>query len=362
MRNIIDSHLDLAWNALEWKRDLTLPLDELNGREEGLSDVKFRGNATISFPEMRHGRIGLCVATLMARVPYSTNKPIYSACLDYPSHDIAYAAAQGQLAYYRQMEARGEMRICHKVTDLDELWSQWEVGETTDRLPPIGVIIAMEGSDGIVEPQQAEAWYEDGLRCASLVHYGCSAYAAGTGEEGPLTEAGRQLLAEFERLGIILDTTHLSDTSFFEAMDLYTGIVIASHQNSRALVPHQRQFSDEQFRLIIEREGVIGVAFDAWMLGPGYQYGKTSRDAVDIESAADHVDHLCQMAGNVQHVAIGSDLDGGFGTEQCPAGLESIADLQKLDPIFSARGYSDADIDAIFHGNWLRVLRNALSD
>ena len=217
-----------------------------------------------------------------------------------------------------------------------------------------------KGLRRLKEDDHAAVWYEDGLRCASLVHYGKSAYAAGTGQEGPLTESGRRLLQEFERLGIMLDVTHLCDTSFFEAMDAYNGPVVASHQNCRALVPHQRQFSDEQLRIVIERDGVIGTAADAWMLCPNFQKQITSRDVVQIDALADHIDHVCQLTGNCRHAAFGSDLDGGFGTEQCPTGLDSIADLQKLDAILSTRGYSGDDIDAIFHGNWLRLLRRAL--
>ena len=120
---------------------------------------------------------------------------------------------------------------------------------------PIGIILAMEGSDAICEPEQAERWYDAGLRCASLVHYGSSRYASGTGDDGPLTASGRQLLDQFARLGIILDTTHLCDQSYFQALDHFAGPVLASHQNCRALVPGERQFSDEQLRRLVCSEG-----------------------------------------------------------------------------------------------------------
>lgn len=363
MRNIIDSHLDLGWNAMSWKRDLTLPLNELNRIDGMKTDKNFRGRATVSLPEMRKGRIAVGFSTLMARVPYADPAGIHDVTLDFPNHDMAYAFAQSQLAYYRRLEARGELRIIRSSSDLKVHWQAWNGTDANGEEPPtepIGAVIAMEGSDGIVEPDQAEAWFEDGLRCASLVHYGCSAYAAGTGQEGPVTVAGRELLQQFERLGVILDTTHLCDTSFFQALEHFGGIAIASHQNCRALVPHQRQFSDEQLKMLIERDGVIGAALDAWMLSPGYERGTTTRDVVNIEELADHIDHVCQLAGNVRHTAIGSDLDGGFGTEQCPSGLDRISDIQSLDEILSSRGYPTEDIDAVFHGNWLRILKQAL--
>ena len=109
-----------------------------------------------------------------------------------------------------------------------------------------------------------------GLRSVNLAHYGKSHYAVGTGDDGPLTADGVDLLKAFEKLGMILDATHLSDTSFSQALDLFGGPVLASHNNCRALVPHQRQFSDEQIKQLIDRGAVIGAALDAWMLAPGW--------------------------------------------------------------------------------------------
>jgi membrane dipeptidase len=212
----------------------------------------------------------------------------------------------------------------------------------------------MEGADPIVEPRQVEWWWNHGLRVVGLAHYGQGHYAYGTGGEGPLTSRGVELLRELRRAGMIVDLTHSSDPSFFQAMELFDGPVIASHNNCRALVPGDRQYSDEQILRLIDRGGVIGAALDAWMLLPGYVKGETPRERVPLENVVDHIDHVCQLAGNSNHAAIGSDLDGGFGTEQTPDGLDTIADLQKLDGLLKARGYTDEDVDNIFHANWLR--------
>jgi membrane dipeptidase len=96
------------------------------------------------------------------------------------------------------------------------------------------------------------------------------------------------------------------------------------------------------------------------MLYPGWKRGETQPEVVGLTAVADHIDHVCQIAGSVKHAAIGSDLDGGFGTEQTPHDLDTIADLQKLAEILSSRNYSDADIDLIFHGNWLRFFQESL--
>ncbi len=218
----------------------------------------------------------------------------------------------------------------------------------------------MEGADPIITPAQSEKWFEEGLRFVGLAHYGKSAYAVGTGDAGPLTPAGVELLKEFQRLGMIVDLTHSSDPSFFQALDVFSGPVIASHNNCRAIIPGDRQYSDEQIKLLVQRNAVIGASFDGWMLYPNYKHGQTPKDAITYADVVNHIDHICQIAGNTNHVAIGSDLDGGFGYEQTPKELTSIADLQLLAPVLKSRGYSDDDVIKIFHGNWLRFFREHL--
>jgi membrane dipeptidase len=350
---LFDSHLDLAWSALTWKRDLLRPLREMNCLDAQVDDHPARGRATVCLPEMRRAQVAVCLATLMGRVPYGSSAAAHGGSLDFPRHENVFAFAQGHLAYYRILAERGHLRLLSNRAQLQQHWRDWQAATDTIE-PPIGIILAMEGSDAICEPEQAEIWFACGLRCASLVHYGSSRYASGTGDDGPLTASGRQLLDQFARLGIILDTTHLCDQSFFQAIDYFAGPVMASHQNCRALVPGERQFSDEQVQRLLTRKGVVGIAFDAWMMYPGWERGRTQRDVVSIAAAIDQIDHVCQLAGNDSQVAIGSDLDGGFGTEQTPTGLDSIADLQQLAPLLSQRGYSDESIERIFGGNWLR--------
>lgn len=355
-RLIIDSHLDLAWNALQWNRDLTEPLQQLNDRERQMTDRRSRGHATVSLPEMRRGGVAVCLATLLARAKRDVMpaEGFNRTNVDFATPEIASATAQGQLAYYQLLTKRQEIRLIRTPGDLAAHWRQWQ---QTD---PIGVIISMEGADPIVDPAHVQWWWDQGLRVVGLSHYGKSQYGVGTGDNGPLTEKGVALLREFERLGMILDLTHSSDPSFFQALDIFSGPVLASHNNCRALVPGDRQYSDEQIRRLIARDAVIGVVFDAWMLHPVWEVGKSSRDLVTLEAVANQIDHICQLAGNARHVAIGTDLDGGFGSEQIPSEMDSIADLQKLAPRLLSRGYTDPQIDAIFHGNWLRFLHKHL--
>jgi membrane dipeptidase len=359
MRWLIDGHLDLAWNALSWGRDITVELGELNQADIGPADHPSRGRATTTLPEMRRAGVVLCQATLLARAnPRARPEEGHARIsLDFANQEIASATASGQLAYYALLERRGLLRLIRSRRELDAHWQRFTANSTKE---PIGFILAMEGADPIVEPDQAHSWWDIGLRSVNLAHYGKSRYAVGTGDDGPLTPEGVQLLREFEKLGMILDATHLSDTSFYQALERFGGPVLASHNNCRSLVPDGRQFSDEQLRMLIERDAVIGAALDAWMLYPGWIRRQTSREVVRLDAVADHIDHVCQLAGKHSHAAIGSDLDGGFGTEQCPVGMDRISDLQKLDEILAGRGYSDGAIDDIFHGNWLRFFRQNL--
>jgi membrane dipeptidase len=281
---------------------------------------------------------------------------LHDPLLDYPSREIASAMGWGQVEYYRIMESQGRMRMLRDGPALDAHVEEWKrAGGAT----PLGYILAMEGADPILEPSQVELWWERGLRVVEPVHYGVSYYAHGTGAPGGLTPKGRELLAAMEKIGMILDITHLADESFWQALEMYQGPVLASHHNCRVLVPGERQLTDEQIRALIERDAVIGAVFDSWMLHPNYVPGKTDNSLVSMERVIDHIDHVSQLAGNARHSAIGSDLDGGFGTEQSPRELDTIADLQKMADLLRQRGYKETDVEGIMHGNWLRFFQKA---
>jgi membrane dipeptidase len=219
----------------------------------------------------------------------------------------------------------------------------------------------MEGADPVLSPDQVHEWYTAGLRIIGPAHYGVSPYAHGTDTEGGLFPQGPALLKAMEQVGLILDVTHLADQSFDEALDIYGGPVLASHHNCRALVPHQRQLTDEQIKRLIGRGAVIGAAFDAWMLYPGWIRGQTTPEqaGVKIETVINHIDRVCQIAGNARHAAIGSDLDGGFGKEQSPLDLDTIADLQRIPDLLRVRGYDSQAIEGIMYANWVRFFKEA---
>lgn len=353
---LIDAHLDLAMNAIEWNRDLSRPLDEIRQREMNMRDKPDRGKGTVCLPELRKGKIGIVVATQLSRfTPYG------SSLAGWNSPQQAWAMTQAQLAWYREMEAMGEMTQIRTLVALENHLRLWNDTSIADETKPIGYILSLEGADSLVDINYLNKAHEYGLRAVGLSHFGPGRYAPGTKMEGPLTPKGIELLREMDKLNLILDVTHLTDEGFRQALDIYKGPVWASHHNVRKIVPNQRQLTDDQIRQLIERGSVIGAMLDCWAMDVRFIDTVSDPWQLDIrlENLVDHWDHICQIAGNSLHVGIGSDLDGIFGTEQSPWDMNSVADLQKFEGILSRRGYKREDIENIFHKNWLRFLRKA---
>lgn len=355
MELIFDGHLDLAMNAMEWNRDLTQNVMVIRESEKGMTDKPDRMKNTVSLPEMRKGKVGLCVATQIARYV----KPD-STLQGWKSPYQAWAMTQAQLAWYFSMEENGQMI---KIINRESLEHHLKLWENPSADSPVGYILSLEGADSLVTPGHLERAYCNGLRAIGPAHYGPGTYAQGTDADGGLPQKGKDLLREMEKLGIILDVTHLNDQCFWEALDIFNGPLWASHNNCRVFVPHHRQLDDNQIKALIDRDAVIGLALDAWMLIPGWQRGKSTPKStqVSLTHVVQNMDHICQIAGNSEHAAIGSDLDGAFGIEQSPQDIDTIADLQKLHKLLESRGYKPSDISNILSGNWIRFLRKTWS-
>lgn len=358
---IFDAHLDLSLNAVEFNRDLTLPISDIRAAETELRDHKSRTHGTVSLPEMRKAGIGLCVATQLARVDHKAWSPIAA----WRSPAQAWAMTQAQLAWYRCMEEAGQMVQLLTAAAVQAHVARWEQALALDDgshlTLPIGYVLSLEGADSLVTIDHLHRAYEYGLRAIGPAHYGPGVYANGHDSSGKLNARGRELVREADRLGMILDVTHLCDDAFWDALDLFEGPVWASHHNCRALVNDPRQISDEMIRAVAARDGVIGNALDAWMIVPGWIRGTTTpqESGATLARAVDHIDHICQITGTARHCGLGSDLDGGFGTEQSPLDLDTIAGLTKYEGLLKARGYRDEDIRGIQQGNFLRVLLRA---
>lgn len=352
---LFDGHLDLALNGVDWNRDLRQTVDHIRAQERALGmTAPGRGNSTLSLPELRAAGVSVCVSTLLARLEGAINHDF-----GHTTPHACYAYAHAHLAYHRALEQEGWIRILHSRSDLERHHVAFAQSPETE---PLGVILTMEGADPLLEPAMIEEFYGHGLRALGLTHYGPNRYGGGTNSEVGLAYEAIDLLRRAESLGMTIDVTHLSDRAFWQTLDHFQGAVHASHQNSRRICDWQRQFSDEQYQAVIERDGVIGIAFDIIMLQPGY-VRKQSRNEVTIDRAVENIDIICQLSGNARHVGIGTDLDGAYGCEQTPADLERYTDLPpRLLDGFSKRGYAEEDIQQIMHGNWQRFFTRTLPD
>jgi membrane dipeptidase len=349
---IVDAHQDLAYTAIKFDRDLQRPLAELRAAE--LKRPSPNGRATVSFPTLREGGVGLVFGTIFV-APTSVKWVAYDPRTSYNTADEAHQLGMNQLDYYHRLaDADVGVRLVGDLASLDEVVASYQPGQK----PLIGIVPLMEGADPIRSPEEAELWYERGLRLVGL-SWDDTRYAPGAWKGGGgLTADGRALLDSMAQLGFILDLTHMSEKATLEALDSYAGPIVATHSNARALVPGERHFSDLQIRRTAEQGGMIGVVLYNLFLKEGYKRGD-SQEPVTLAHVTAHIDHICQTTGSARHVGIGSDLDGGFGADDIPAEMDSVADLPLIAKALRERGYADADIRGIMGGNWLNLLRSA---
>ncbi|MEE9404564.1 MAG: membrane dipeptidase [Algisphaera sp.] len=373
---LFDGHLDLAMNALGYERDLLLSVDALRARERDPEPTDGRNTCTTSLHEMRAAGVGVAVTTLLARAkPWvAPGRVTRRAMGDWPTQGMAHAQARGQLAYYEWLEKQGHVRVLRTAADLTGHAAAWKAAPKEAK-PPLGLIVTFECADPVTDPEELAWWHNLGVRTLMLTHFGQGHYAAGnpsdeSGNEhdvdGPVTPRGRVLLAEMQRLGMPLDLTHLSDTSVRDALEHFGGRVYSSHSNCRAIAPRQRQLTDAVVRSIAERDGVLGVVtYFGFIQRGGFKAcypagGGVPTHQATLDHLADHIDHICQVTGDRKHVALGSDLDGGYGAEECPQGLNRHRDVLKLGALLRNRGFGDDEVQAFFGGNWLRFFGETL--
>ena len=357
---VVDGHQDIAWNYFSNRRDFRLSAHEKRRRETDPVFIKRYGRCMVGLPEELEGRVALTNGTIFVSPTWCKMFPDEIILYDTP--DEAYREGIRQLEYYHKLaELHEQIVLVQSQADLDTVLTSWQDGKESDeRL--FGIVILMEGADPILEPEQVEEWYARGLRIVGPA-WTATRYSGGTKALGPLTDLGRELLTAMRRLNMILDLSHIAPEAAYEALERYDGPIIASHANPLRFRPDRpdRNLSDEIISLIAQRDGVIGVMPYNLFLVEGWRMGDR-KEAADMNRFIAAVDHVCQLAGSARHVGIGSDFDGGFGSESTPVGFETVADLRKIGPALAERGYSPDDIEAILSGNFLRMLRAGLPD
>lgn len=351
---VIDGHEDISWNALEYGRDphqsalSSRPVENASG----LADIV--GERATGLPEWLSGRIGIIFATLFVMPARREVQPYITMVYSTPAE--AESHARRQLAYYHELAEDGSpFRLVTAQKQLDEVLATWTAeSDPSGRL--VGLVPLMEGADAITSPADLPGWYQSGLRIVGL-SWAATQYAGGTGEPGPLTSLGRQLLNGMAELDMILDLSHVSEEAFLEAVDLYPKSVIVSHSNPHPFLPTDRGLSDAMIKKLAQRDGVIGIVPYNEFLLPGWHPGSPR---ASINRVVEAVDYVAQLTGSSRYVAIGTDFDGGLGPEALPEGMDTIADVQKIISALQDAGYSRSDVQAVARDNWLRILRKTL--
>lgn len=351
---VLDAHQDIAYNALTFGRDYKI--SALRKRQIEAQYERRPPAATVGLPEAIAGRVALVFATIFV-------SPAGASASGFPEETYAtprqaHDLAMKQYDYYLRLtdETAGVMLVRNRA-ELDEVLASWEDGvDVRDRKQ--GLVLLMEGADPIIEPRQFEEWYERGVRIVGPA-WGETRYAAGTGKPGRLEPLGRDLLEIMRDFNAVLDLSHLAEEAYLEALELYDGVIIASHSNPRRFRDIDRNLSDPMIQRLAERDGVMGIVPYNRFLSEKWSSGDPKR-TVSIQVIADAIDHVCQVTGSAAHVGLGSDFDGGFGAASIPDEIDTVADLITIADVLRARRYDEADIEAVMYGNMLRKLRECL--
>ena len=363
MPYLVDAHADIAYNMLKYGRDYTRPAAETRRLEAGGHTVQENGDTLIGWHEYQRGQVAVIFSTLFAAPirfrTYEAEKQVYK------TFDEAHKLYSDQLDVYHRMQdsAPDKFRIIASKRDLNLLLDHWNSPAPDSTGHPVGMVVLMEGAEGVRHVSELEMWYERGVRLIGPAWVG-TRYCGGWREPGPLTDDGRKLLAAMMDFNFTLDLSHMDERAAIEAVDIYEGPIVGTHANCAALMPNSntnRHFTDRIIAGIIEHDGVVGlVPFNTYLKVGWSRDRGDRREEVPLDVVARHIDHICQIAGNALHAGIGSDFDGGFGLQSVPPEIDTVADLQKLVSLLQARGYSEADTDNILGGNWLTRLKRDL--
>ena len=350
---VVDAHEDIAYNALCFGRDYRRSALETRRLERDTDIPSHNGTAVVGLPDALLGRVALTFATVFV-APGTPNAQPWDK-LTYTDPKEAYKLASQQLDYYERLTDEHEkVDLVRTQAELDAVLETWAEGkEFADHR--MGLVLLMENADPILEPKQFEEWYERGIRLVGPA-WKATRYTGGTGQPGPLTDLGRELLEVMASFNAILDLSHMAEEAFLESLDRYEGQIIASHSNPRYFRSSDRHLSDDMIRRLAERDGVMGVVmFNAFLSN---QWDRKQRLPFNI--IVDVIDYVCQLTGSAAHIGIGSDFDGGFGMESTPQDMDTLTDLWSIGSALRERGYSEDDIAAILSGNMIRKLRLSL--
>jgi membrane dipeptidase len=346
---------------LTFGRDYTRSAEETRRLEQnGIAPLE-NGDTLLGWPDYQRGRVAVVFATLFA-APARRKLGDWDRQA-YVTVEQAHALYSAQLDAYHRLadDHHDQFQLIRAQNDLQAVLDHW--GQTGVEDHPVGLVVLMEGAEGVRAPAELEEWWARGVRLVGPAWAG-TRFCGGTREPGPLTQEGYALLEAMGGFGFTLDLSHMDEQAALQALDAYPGSIVATHANAATLlkgVQSNRFLSDRLIRGLLERDGIVGIVPYNRFLIWGWS-APDGRELVSLQHVAAQIDYICQMAGDARHAGIGSDFDGGFGLQSAPAGVDSIADLQKLAPILAEKGYTESDIAAILGENWLSLLRQTLPE
>ena len=347
---IVDGHLDLAENVTIFGRDLTRDLSFIRRREK-----RTLNQISVTLPELKKGNVVITFATVTPGfLPEDVGKDFEPKSAIYHDYREAEAQAMSQIDLYEGWERNGFVRIIKSVNDLEDHLHLWNSDHA------IGLVLLMEGADPIIEIKDLPKWWSRGLRMIGLT-FGDTKYGAGVAggttkekKEG-ISEKGIELLEEMAELGLIWDISHLTERGVWQGLDLGFQKVFASHANSQALMHSNRHLSDEIIKEVAKRGGVIGLVLYNGFLD--MEWRKDHSVPVSLaEQFRNHAEHIAKLT-SWKHVGIGSDFDGGFGSDETPMEIDSIADLYKIGDVVPVEFRED-----VLSINWINFLRRSLPE
>lgn len=366
---LVDAHEDFAENMLTFGRDYTRSVAETRHLEKTTKTPERNGDTLLGWDAYQEGAVAVVFSTLFA-APERCRLGDWDL-LCYSSRDEAHGLYIKQLNAYQELVqnhpekfqlilTRSQLQT--HVKTWDQIFKMDTSNPTMDQAP-VGLVLLIEGGEGIRHIDELEEWWDLGVRIIGPAWAG-TRFSGGTNEPGPLTCEGYDLINKMAEIGFALDLSHMDEKAALQAIEFYQGKIIASHANVSALVPEDesnRLLSDHVITSLFQKKGVIGVVPYNGFLKAGWEEGD-ARDSITLDDVVNQIDYLSQLAGNSNQVGIGTDFDGGFGLQSTPVGINSIADLQKLAPLLAEKGYSQKDIRAIFGMNWINCLNGFLPD
>lgn len=357
MSTFFDAHLDLAMMA-ERGRDMHAPLATCRGTLQP---------ATVTLPSLRDGRVAHCLATVFteARPDHADDREWHPYSYPQGDADAAYRCGMRQIKLYHAWHDAGVMELMPRRGEANAARERRPFNDDAPAHAPLHAGILIECADPIPSPDDVPEWAALGVVAVGMAWWHQGRYAGGNGSDNAgLTDLGRALIPALDAANIVHDASHLSQRSLDELLDATDAVVIASHSNCRALLPgdNHRHLTDDAIKEIARRGGVIGINLVKNFLSPELAVGgppskNSAKGEATIDQVCDHIDHVCAIVGDRNHVGLGSDMDGGITADDLPTGIRTPSDLGKILDSLSARGWSPTELDAFAHENWQRFWR-----